>query len=454
MVVVLAAVAVFVHARMRSHLDESIDNGLRSRTDDVAALVDRSGSRAVPPAGRAADPEEGFAQVLTERGELAGGSGPAALSPAEAGQAARAPITRERGVPPVEGEARLFARPAGADGRGRGLVVVAVGSLDDRDETLAALLTAFAVGGGLAVLVASGLGYALAGMGLRPVEAMSRRAARVSLEHGGERLPLSAAHDEIRHLGQTLNSMLERLEASFERERRFVADASHELRTPLTVVKTELESALRTGGDDPQHREALVAALDETDHLVQLAEDLLLIARSADGRLPVRAEDVDVADLLARTRERFADRAGAQGRSIVVRAPAGMRARLDPLRLRQALGNVVDNALRHGGGTVVMAARADGAGTVAIEVSDEGPGFPPELAEHAFERFTRGDRSDQSRTREGTGLGLAIVRAVVEAHGGTASIDGAAVILRLPSRSSHPHLSDGAQAAAKSTEGA
>jgi signal transduction histidine kinase len=227
--------------------------------------------------------------------------------------------------------------------------------------------------------------------------------------------------------------MLARLEAAFERERRFVADASHELRTPLAVVKAELEAAMRAESHGANVRESLVAALEETDHLAQLAEDLLLIARSADGRLPVRPEDVPVRDLLERTQQRFGDRAREQGREIRVDAPPDLTASLDPLRGRQALGNLVDNALRHGAGTIQLAARRQN-GTIVLDVSDEGAGFPPELRPHAFERFAR---ADGARTRGGAGLGLAIVRAIAEAHGGTAEIyeldpNSATVRLRIP----------------------
>ncbi len=312
---------------------------------------------------------------------------------------------------------------------------------DDRDDVLAGLITTFAVGSPVAALVASVLGYVLAGVALRPVEAMRARAAEVSLAPGDERLPLPAAHDEIHRLGETLNGMLDRLSRAFERERRFVADASHELRTPVAVIKTELEGALRAGDHAPDVRAALVAAVEECDHLAQLADDLLVIARSSEGRLPVRPEPIVVEELLDGVRARFADRARERGRAILVHAgdapapaagvPAGspsLRVVADPLRLRQALGNLVDNALRHGSGAVTLAARAEDGG-VALAVTDEGPGFAPDIAGRAFERFTRGDAA---RTRGGTGLGLAIVRAIAEAHGGTASIDGASVRLWLP----------------------
>jgi two-component system OmpR family sensor kinase len=248
------------------------------------------------------------------------------------------------------------------------------------------------------------------------------------LTRDDERMPLPAARDEVRRLGETLNEMLDRLRRSFERERRFVADASHELRTPIAVIKTELEGALRTGDYGPQVREALVAAVEECDHLAQLAEDMLVVARAGEGQLPVRREDLAVGPLLEGVREGFADRARQHGRALRVEAPADLHVSGDPLRLRQALGNLVDNALRHGAGDIVIGARGSPGG-VELHVADEGPGFGPDIAEHAFERFARGDTA---RTRGGTGLGMAIVRAVAEAHGGWAAIaPGAGAVVRI-----------------------
>ncbi len=300
---------------------------------------------------------------------------------------------------------------------------------DDRDDVLGGLITTFAVGSPVAVLVASLLGYALAGAALRPVEAMRARAAGVSLAPGGDRLPLPAARDEIRRLGETLNDMLDRLSRSFERERRFVADASHELRTPVAVLKTELEGALRAGDHAPEVRAALVAAVEECDHLAHLAEDLLVLARAGEGRLPVRPEPLAVTPLLENVRVRFSDRARQRGREIRVTG-GNLTVTADPLRLRQALGNRVDNALRHGAGAITLAARAADGG-VALAVSDEGAGFGGDIAGRAFVRFARGDAA---RTRGGTGLGLAIVRAIAEAHGGCASLERAGVRLWLPSQ--------------------
>ena len=435
MAVVLVATALFAYTRLRSSLNETIETSLRSRSDDAAAVVRRSGPTLSGGVDRRLiESEEGFVQVLSRAGRPVDGNRRApALRPGEARRAAREPLILDRKVAGIEGTARILARPAGEPT----VVVVTGHSLQDRNETLSTLARSFLIGGPIAVLIASAIGYGLATAGFRPVEAMRRRATRISLTRDGERLPLPEAHDEIRRLGETLNDMLARLEASFERERRFVADASHELRTPLAVVKAELEAAMRAQENGVAVRESLVAALEETDHLAQLAEDLLLIARSADGRLPVRPERVEVRDLLERTQHRFADRAREQGRDIHVEAAADLTAALDPLRGRQALGNLVDNALRYGGGEIALAARRDN-GTLEIDVSDQGEGFAPDLAPRAFERFARGDGA---RTRGGAGLGLAIVRAIAEAHGGTAAIvegpGGARVRLRIPVARAH-----------------
>jgi signal transduction histidine kinase len=195
-----------------------------------------------------------------------------------------------------------------------------------------------------------------------------------------------------------------------------VADASHELRTPVAVIKTELEAALRARGHDP----GLAAAAEECDRLAQLAEDLLVVARSGEGELTLRREPVDGGELLDHVRARFADRAQRGGRSIRVEAAPEARFDGDPLRLEQALGNLVDNALRHGAGEIVLRA-APG----ELSVGDEGNGFTPEFAPRAFERFAR---ADGARTRGGTGLGLAIVKAIAEAHGGSAEIAGGATV--------------------------
>jgi two-component system OmpR family sensor kinase len=218
--------------------------------------------------------------------------------------------------------------------------------------------------------------------------------------------------------------MLSRIEGGVLRERRFVADASHQLRTPLALLTTELELALRGPRSPDQLRAALASAAESTARLSRLADDLLLLARADDGRVPLKVEETDMADLAEQVGARFGIRVEAE--PLVVNA--------DPLRLEQALTNMVDNAVRHGGGKVTLTvARRNGG--VELHVLDEGAGFTKAFLGHAFERFSRDDpvRSD------GSGLGLAIVETIASAHGGEAraanrSGGGADVWLALPLR--------------------
>jgi signal transduction histidine kinase len=265
---------------------------------------------------------------------------------------------------------------------------------------------------------------------------MRSRAATISAAETDARLPLPEAQDEIRRLGETLNEMLARLQAAFTRERAFVADASHELRTPLAILKAELELASRGPRTNEELGEAVRSAVDEVDRLSRLAEDLLVLARADDGRLPVRAEPQPLEPLVQAVACAFETRARATGREIKVDSPAGLEATVDALRIRQALGNLVENALRHGAGDVHVSAVHTN-GDIELHVADHGPGFPAEFLPHAFERFTRGDHA---RARGGAGLGLAIVDAIARGHGGSVHArntdDGSDVWLVIPAQSS------------------
>jgi two-component system, OmpR family, sensor kinase len=421
MLVVLALTAVFVYERVQDSLNESLDEGLQARADDVAALVAAGGGEAGTlrlDQQRVLETEDAFAQVLSTDGQLVATTLPASAGPVldrdEEDPARTSPIFVTRPVPGIPADARILARPVNAPD---GVSIVVVGTTtEDRDETLSGLLTTFAIGGPIALLLASVLGYLVAGRALTPVEAMRRRAAMISAAEPDQRLPLPEADDEIRRLGETLNQMLGRLEAAIERERAFVDDASHELRTPLAMHKTELELALRYGKTPAEMRAAISSAIAEVDRLIQLAEDLLVLARSQEGKLALDLRPVGVAQLLGDLRERFSTRVAEQGRSLLVEPADGLTVEGDRLRLEQAVANLVENAIEHGGGEITVRASEAG-GEVAIHVEDRGPGFPPEFIGRAFERFSQGD---SSRGGQGTGLGLAIVEAIARAHRGSA----------------------------------
>ena len=438
MAVVLTATGLFLYLRLESGLDGSIDDGLRSRADEVQVIV-RSGSSLQPEGGGLTEQAESFAQVLDGRGRViedsSEGRPVALLTDEEAAKAQSETIIVDhhdvRGVD--GGHARLLATPIQSPRQER--VVVVGTSLEDRNETLGNLSRLLLIGGPIALLLASLAGYGVTSLALRPVERMRRRAGAISTAEPGMRLPVPRTDDEIGRLGRTLNEMLARLETAFQRERTFVSDASHELRTPLTVLKTELELALRKGRSHEELEAALRSAVEETDRLVQLAEDLLVIARYDQGVLPVRLAPLEVDDVLADVQARFAVRSRETDRALVAEAPDGLSLTADRERLRQALANMVDNAFRHGRGTVRVSARQSNS-HVELHVSDEGPGFPDDFLDAAFERFTR---ADEARGRGGTGLGLAIVHAIASAHSGKAAATnrpegGADVWLELPAR--------------------
>ena len=438
MAVVLASTGLFLYLRLGSELDATIDQGLRARAGDVGALVQsRSGSLTV--SGRSALTEEGenLAQVLDATGAIIDATPTlrttSLLSRAELARARRGTVLLDGKETPGEGDpARVLATPETVGGQA--YVVVVGAQVEDRRDALRNLAGLLLLGGPIALVLASVAGYGAAAAALRPVERMRRRAAEIPVGRPSDRLPVPPADDEIGRLGHTLNAMLARLQDAFDRERAVVSDASHELRTPLAILKAELELALRGGQTVTELEAALASAAEETDRLVQLAEDLLVIARSDQGELTIRREDVDVAHLLEDVRRRFDRRAGAGAATLRVEAPAALMLQADPLRLEQAVGNLVDNALRHGGRAVTLSAARTG-DVVEIAVRDDGRGFPPDFVERAFERFSR---ADSARGRGGTGLGLAIVQAIAGAHGGTASArnipaphGGAEVVLRL-----------------------
>jgi signal transduction histidine kinase len=411
---VLAAAGWFVYARVASDLNRALDEQLRSRAQDLSALVRRGGSLGTT-GGPFIEPGESFAELLAPEGRVLDATEPigrrSLLSQSELARARSERIFVNRSsVLGLDEPARMLAFPL----EDRVLVVGA--TRENRAELLRSLLAAFLVGGPLALLLASLAGYALAGAALRPIEAMRRRAAEISTSSLAERLPVPPAHDEVARLGATLNEMLARLEDGIARERRFVADASHELRTPLALLKTELELALRRARSTEELEEAVRSAAESTERLSRIAEDLLLLARAEQGRLPLNAEPTDVTDLLETVAERFQPRAETDGRHLAVDAGDALVIKADRLRLEQALSNLVDNAFRHGRGTITLTAHS-GNGTVELHVLDEGAGFPHGFLDLAFERFSR---ADAGRAGDGSGLGLAIVATIARAHHGAA----------------------------------
>jgi signal transduction histidine kinase len=438
MALVLGAIGVFVYLRFANELDATINSGLRSRASDVAALVKEADSGLGGGRRNLVGRNESFAEVLDAGGGVTDSSLAVGhhvlLTPAELRRALREPILLDRGpLPGLQQESRLLAVPVEAKGRKQ--VVVVGTSTEPRGESLTDLAQLLAIGGPIALLLASLAAYGVAAAALKPVEAMRSRAAEISAAEPDQRLPVPPTDDEVARLGKTLNEMLERLGEALEHERAFVADASHELRTPLAILRTELELALAAGRSPEELRAALASAAEETDRLSQLSEDLLTIAQTERGELPLRLERLGLTEAFDGVSRRFSRRAEEGGRELAVDAPRSLVLDADRLRLDQAIGSMVDNALRYGAGPIDLEARAAG-GSVEIHVLDRGEGFSEEFLGRAFERFSRAAASSRDG---GSGLGLAIVRTVARAHGGDAHAanrpgGGADVWLALPAR--------------------
>jgi two-component system, OmpR family, sensor kinase len=426
--------------QLRSSLNSALDDALRTRNDALAAQL-RTGSLPAggsPDAGQTGQQNGQFsggdeiAQVLTRSGAVLyppGAEKPAPLlSLAQLAQAGHGRFTASAAV---EGEqVRIMASEA--RWHARSVIVVTGITTDVADAAQARARMIILIGGPLAV-AAAGLGaWLLTGAALRPVDRMRRRLDEITERDSDARLHVPATKDEIASLAITTNRLLDRLQQALARQRGFVADAGHELRTPLTALKAELQLAARPGRSGDALAAAVTAAAGDTDRLIRLAEDLLLLAHADDGIAFLAPARIDLSGQVLSAVRSFAAQADTRGITIDTRAQGELTAVADPGRLRQALGNLIDNAIRHSpdGGVVNVTAevrKVAGHGRghrpagemLVIEVRDHGPGFPDDFLPHVFERFRRAGHA-RDRADGGAGLGLAIVASIARAHGGQA----------------------------------
>lgn len=343
---------------------------------------------------------------------------------------------------------RVYSMPHVVDGRIVGVVQVAR-ELSDIDQLWGGHLRAFLALLPLGLVVVGFGAWFLTSRALRPVGELARAAERIGQHELSERIPVTG-DDELGNLANTFNRMLERLETAFseqksdfakleeqyELQRRFTADASHELRTPLTRIKVSASSALGGTEGESDLKRALEIVDRSADDMDRLIRRLLLLARSDAGQLIQGSQDVDLVDLCAE----FQKPATEGEPAVQIDAPEGpLFVFGDPDLLSRAIGNLVENAVRHtppsGHVTLRLASDSD---EVRVTVEDDGEGIPPEALPHVFERFFRVD-SARSRSEGGAGLGLAIVKSVAQAHGGSVAIDselgkGTKVTLRLPQK--------------------
>ncbi|GAA1671110.1 ATP-binding protein [Fodinicola feengrottensis] len=421
------ATTAFVYAYQDALVNNS-DSAAVQLANSVVSEISRDGVDDRFLSAQSGPGDDAILQVVGARNKVLGGSDSLATAP---------PISRLR---PGDGEiAREDRTLPGSDEEFRivaigvttpdGLVVVLAGSsLQPVSDGVSDLVTLLSIGGPLLLLVVGAATFGFVGGALRPVEQIRRRVSVMSVRDLHSRVPVPAARDEVGKLAETMNEMLERLESSVRRQRRFVADASHELRSPLSTVQAGLELLRRTSS--ASDAEVVDMLYDETVRLDRLTSALLLLARVDERGLRLDIEDVDLDDLVDAERRRLA----TNSRVRVTAQVAAVRVRGDRHQLGQVLRNLTDNAERYADASVELRLWSLG-GNAYLQVRDDGPGIPAEDRDQVFERFVR---LDESRTRldGGSGLGLAIVREVVAAHGGTVQMlnpeRGTAVEVRLP----------------------
>ena len=308
--------------------------------------------------------------------------------------------------------------------------------LDSKPVLLAPLRRSFAVAGAGALVLSFAVGIVLAWRATRPLRAVSATARRI-LDTGdlAARVPGPGGRGELATLVTQLNTLLDKNAAHVRVLRETLDNLAHDLRTPLTRIRGTAELAMQDAGDPAEARAALADCVNESDRVLHLLEVLLDISAAEAGALKLNRDHLDVRTLVERAADLYREVAEEKDLHIVVDQPVAAECQADAIRLGQAINNLVDNALKYtpAGGTVTLATTVE-PGAVVITVSDTGPGIPPAERDAIWRRLYRGD---SSRSQRGLGLGLSLVKAIVEAHGGTATVTdapraGARFTVRLP----------------------
>lgn len=317
-----------------------------------------------------------------------------------------------------------------------GLALQVARSTDNRTVLLAPLRRTFLWISGPLLGLAAVAGVALAWRSTRPLRAVSATARRIVATGDLQaRVPAPRSEGELAELVRLFNSVLAKNAALIGAQRETLDNLAHDLRTPLTRLRGTAELALQPNTDPAATREALADCVEESERVLRLLEVMLDVTAAETGTLPLRRERVDLATVLADAADLYREVAEEKRIAVTIEAPQPVWGQVDPLRFGQAVANLVDNALKYtpAGGAVRLAARADGT-WVMLTVSDNGPGVPESEREKIWRRLYR---VDASRSQRGLGLGLSLVKAIVEAHGGIATVDtgpegGACFTLRLP----------------------
>jgi len=326
----------------------------------------------------------------------------------------------------------------------RDLVIGAARSMQSQERTLREARYALGIGIPLMLLVATAGGSLLARKSLEPVAAIAEQAARISAKSLHERVAVPNPRDELGRLAAVLNDLLERLDKSFEEQRRLMADASHELRTPVAIISGEAELALSRDGRSPAElRDALARVRAESARLKDIVDDLFLLARAEAGDPIMVPREVYLGEVAADSVRAVRSLAEQKHVALSFAGSEDLPFRGDEALLRRLFVNLLDNAIKYtpeGGDVTLRTERRNG--DYLVTVSDTGSGIPAEAQPHIFDRFYRSDRDRRASATSGAGLGLAIASWVAQTHGGTVSLEssssaGSRFAVRFPA----PHAS-------------
>jgi heavy metal sensor kinase len=430
MIVVLAVYAAVVYSFVSSSLSQALDQQLRRDFQWAAATVyqTREGIFTwTDPQEIVAEEELPWVQVWSEQGDLlfANSEAERRRIPETRALALAADTTSD--APAVVNTAGLPTRVLSRRGSiGPQPVIIQVARSEAAmRQSLSELLLVLVLGLPIAVALAGLGGYTLARRALAPVERMTERARSITAERLSDRLPVTHPEDEMGRLATVFNETLARLERSFEQMRQFTADVSHELRTPLTAIRSVGEVGLREHRGDAEYRSIIGSMLEEVDRLGSLVDRLLTVSRAEMGVATMSREDIDLHQLADEVASHLSVLAEEKKQAILVECAGAARARGDRLAIRQAVINLVDNAIKFSppGGRVRIRV-AEIARHVVLDVIDTGPGIDAEARTRIFDRFYRG--GTVSGATPGSGLGLSIARGAVEANAGRLTLEHSA----------------------------
>ena len=422
-IVVLAVYAAGVFTFVRGNLSRGLDERLRADFQWPKEMLNKLPDGTITTYDESAAPYNSpWLQVWSPDGRLRFSTWLAQSTPVPgADRLARRADNEIVSIPDMSPPVRVLTGKSTIGGES---VVIQVAASEARMyEELDQLLLIFLLGLPLAVVVAGVGGYSLARRALAPVDRMAERARSITAERLTDRLPVDNPNDELGRLAAVFNETLTRLESSFEQMRRFAADASHELRTPLTAIRTVGEVGLRGRRDAAGYREIIGSMLEEADGLTHLIDRLLTLSRADNGEVKLAVALLDVCSLAEDVAAQLDVLAEEKQQSITLVREARPQCSGDPMVLRQALLNLVDNAIKYTpiGGRIAIRIAESPVGAV-IDVTDTGPGIPLELQARIFDRFYRVDES-RSRDNGGTGLGLSIAKWAVEVNGGQLTLE-------------------------------